>query len=59
MLKQVRKEPNMTQDSLQRKTGRNKSYILKIENGKENMQLSTLFRLFEVGLNRKIGLTSL
>jgi|SRR5690554_733768 len=29
---------------------------LKLENGKGNIQLSTLIRIFEQGLNRKIGL---
>lgn len=59
MLKQARKEANMTQEQLAEKTGTKKSYISKIENGKGNIQLSTLFRLFEVGLNRRIGLTFL
>jgi len=59
MLKHARKEANMTQEQLAEKTGTKKSYISKIENGKGNIQLSTLFRLFEVGLNRKIGLTFL
>ncbi|MDN3607108.1 helix-turn-helix domain-containing protein [Kaistella yonginensis] len=59
MLKEARKEANMTQEQLAEKTGTKKSYISKIENGKGNIQLSTLFRLFEVGLNRKIGLTFL
>ena len=59
MLKQARKEANMTQEQLAEKTGTKKSYISKIENGKGNIKLSTLFRLFEVGLNRRIGLTFL
>lgn len=59
MLKEARKEANLTQEQLAEKTGTKKSYISKIENGKGNIQLSTLFRLFEVGLNKKIGLTFL
>lgn len=59
MLKQARKEANMTQEQLAEKTGTKKSYISKIENGKGNIQLSTLFRLFEVGLNRRVGFTFL
>lgn len=59
MLKEARKEANMTQEQLSEKTGTKKSYISKIENGKGNIQLSTLFRLFEVGLNKRIGLTFL
>jgi DNA-binding XRE family transcriptional regulator len=56
MLKEARKEANLTQQELAEKAGTKKSYISKIENGKGNIQLSTLIRLFEVGLNKKIGL---
>ena len=59
MLKQARKDAKMTQEQLAEKTGTKKSYISKIENGKGNIQLSTLFRLFEVGLNRRVGFTFL
>jgi len=59
MLKEARKEANLTQEQLAAKTGTKKSYISKIENGKGNIQLSTLIRIFEKGLNRKIGFTFL
>lgn len=59
MLKSARKEANMTQEELAEKAGTKKSYISKLENGKGNIQLSTLIRIFEQGLNRKIGLTFL
>lgn len=59
MLKAARKEANMTQEQLAEKSGTKKSYISKIENGKGNIQLSTLIRIFEQGLNRRIGLTFL
>lgn len=59
MLKEARKDANLTQEQLAQKTGTKKSYISKIENGKGNIQLSTLFRLFEVGFNKKIGFTFL
>ncbi len=59
MLKEARKEANMTQQELAEKAGTKKSYISKIENAKGNIQLSTLIRIFEKGLNRKIGLTFL
>ncbi|RTY66273.1 XRE family transcriptional regulator [Flavobacterium sp. LS1P28] len=59
MLKQARKEAKMTQEQLAEKTGTKKSYISKIENGKGNIQISTLIRLFELGLNKRIGLTFL
>lgn len=59
MLKQARKESKMTQEELAIKAGTKKSYISKIENGKGNIQLSTLIRIFEKGLNKRIGLTFL
>lgn len=59
MLKQARKEAKLTQEELAEKTDTKKSYISKIENGKGNIQFSTLIRIFEIGLNKKIGLTFL
>lgn len=59
MLKAARKDANLTQEQLADKAGTKKSYISKLENGKGNIQLSTLIRIFEQGLNRKIGLTFL
>ena len=59
MLKEARREAKLTQEQLAEKTGTKKSYISKIENAKGNIQLSTLIRIFETGLNRKIGLTFL
>ncbi len=59
MLKEARKEAKMTQAQLAEKTGTKKSYISKLENAKGNIQLSTLIRIFEQGLNRRIGLTFL
>jgi len=59
MLKEARRQANITQEELARRSGTKKSYISKVENGKGNIQLSTLIRIFEKGLNRKIGLTFL
>jgi DNA-binding XRE family transcriptional regulator len=59
MLKEARKEAKLTQAQLAEKAGTKKSYISKIENAKGNIQLSTLIRIFEKGLNRRIGLTFL
>jgi len=59
MLKDARKKANLTQEELAFKAGTKKSYISKIENAKGNIQLSTLIRIFEKGLNRRIGLTFL
>jgi DNA-binding XRE family transcriptional regulator len=59
MLKEARKEANLTQEQLAEKAGTKKSYISKIENAKGNIQLSTIIKIFEVGLNKRIGLTFL
>lgn len=59
MLKEARKEAKMTQEQLAEKAGTKKSYISRIENARGDIQLSTLIRIFEKGLNKKIGLTFL
>jgi DNA-binding XRE family transcriptional regulator len=56
MLKEARKEAKMTQEQLAERVGTKKSYISRLENGKCDIQLSTLFRIFESGLGRKINL---
>ncbi len=55
-LKDARKEANLTQEELANKVGTKKSYISRIENGKCDIQLSTLYRIFEDGLGRKVSL---
>jgi len=57
MIKEARKEAHLTQEALAKKTGTKKSYISRLENGKIDIQISTLFKIFEKGLNKKIGLT--
>ena len=57
MIKEARKEARLTQDDLAKKTGTKKSYISRLENGKIDIQISTLFKIFEEGLGKKISLT--
>ena len=57
MLKEARKDAHITQEQLADKIGTKKSYISRLENGKVDIQLSTLFKIFEIGLGRKILLT--
>jgi len=59
MLKEARKEAHITQEQLAEKIGTNKSYISRLENGKADIQVSTLYKIFETGLGRKIRLTLL
>jgi DNA-binding XRE family transcriptional regulator len=56
ILKEARKEAHMTQDQLAEKVGTKKSYISRLENGKCDIQLSTLYRIFEFGLGRPVNL---
>jgi DNA-binding XRE family transcriptional regulator len=56
MLKEARKEVKMTQEQLAKKVGTKKSYISRLENGKCDIQLSTLYRIFEFGLGKRINL---
>ena len=59
MIKDARKEAHLTQEELAKRTGTKKSYISRVENGKIDIQISTLFKIFEEGLGKKIGLTFL
>lgn len=56
MLKESRLEAKMTQEELAVKVGTKKSYISRLENGKCDIQLSTLYKIFEFGLGKKINL---
>lgn len=55
-LKDARKEAQMTQEELANKVGTKKSYISRLENGKCDIQLSTLYRIFEDGLGIRVSL---
>lgn len=56
LLKEARKEANMTQEELAEKLETKKSYISRLENGKCDIQISTLYRIFEFGLGRRVNL---
>ena len=56
MLKDARKEAKLTQEQLADKVGTKKSYISRLENGKCDIQLSTLYKIFEFGLGKQINL---
>ena len=57
LIKAERKLANLTQEQLADKIGAKKSFISRIENGHSDIQLSTLYKLIELGLGRKINLT--
>lgn len=55
MVKEARKEAHLTQEALAEKTGTKKSYISRLENGKIDIQISTLFKILEDGLGKKLS----
>lgn len=57
-LKEERLRAGLTQEQLAERIGTKKTYISRLENGKSDVQLSTLFRIFE-GLGRRVSLTIL
>ncbi|MBP6448043.1 MAG: helix-turn-helix transcriptional regulator [Saprospiraceae bacterium] len=56
MLQEARKEAKMTQEELADRTGTKKSYISRIESGKSDIQLSTFYRIIEMGLGRTLNI---
>ena len=58
MLKEERLKARLTQQQLAERIGTKKTYISRLENGKADVKLSTLFRIFE-GLGRRVSLTIL
>lgn len=57
-LREVRLKAGLTQQQLAEKIGTKKSYISRVENGHADIQLSTLFKIFQ-GLGHKVCLTIL
>ena len=57
-LKSERKKAGLTQEELADKIGTKKTYISKLENGRIDIQLSTLFKIFEC-LGKRVRLTIL
>ena len=57
MLKEERHNAQMTQAELAEKAGMKKSFISRVENGHADIQLSTLFRLIELGFGKQIHFT--
>ena len=57
IIKEARKEAQMTQEQLADKTGTKKSFISRIENGHSDIQLSTLYRLIEIGFGKTLNLS--
>jgi DNA-binding XRE family transcriptional regulator len=57
MLKEARIEAHLTQEELAEKTGTKKSYISRIERGLSDIQISTYYKLIEIGLGRQLQIS--
>ena len=57
MLKEARKEANLTQEELAVRTGTKKSYISRIERGLSDIQFSTYHKLIELGLGKHLNIS--
>jgi HTH-type transcriptional regulator/antitoxin HipB len=57
MLKEARKEAKITQEQLAKRTGTKKSYISRIERGQSDIQISTYYKLIEIGLGKQLNIS--
>jgi ribosome-binding protein aMBF1 (putative translation factor) len=57
MLKEARVKANLTQEELAEKTGTKKSYISRIERGLSDIQISTYYKLIEIGLGKQLNIS--
>lgn len=57
MLKEARKNAQVTQEELAEKTGTKKSYISRIERGQSDIQISTYYKLIEIGLGKQLNIS--
>ncbi|MCD4793333.1 MAG: helix-turn-helix domain-containing protein [Bacteroidales bacterium] len=57
IIRDTRKKAKMTQEQLANKTGTKKSFISRIENGHSDIQLSTLYRLIEIGFGQRLNIS--
>ncbi len=57
MLKEARTEAQITQEQLAKRTGTKKSYISRIERGQSDIQISTYYKLIEIGLGKHLNIS--
>lgn len=57
MLKEARKDANLTQEELAKRTGTKKSYISRIERGLSDIQVSTYYKLIELGFGKNLNIS--
>lgn len=57
LVRAMREELKMTQESLAQKSGTTRNYISRIENDKSGIELSTLQKIVETGLGKRLKVT--
>jgi transcriptional regulator with XRE-family HTH domain len=57
MLKEARKDAQVTQEEFVERTGSKKSYISRIERGQSDIQISTYYKLIEIGLGKHLNIS--
>lgn len=57
MLRKLRLEAMMTQEELAERSGTTRTYITKIENDKQDIEISTFRRIVEAGLHKKLKIS--
>jgi len=57
MLQEARREAKITQEQLANRTGTKKSYISRIERGQSDIQISTYYKLIEIGLGKHLNIS--
>ncbi len=54
ILRQARKAAGLTQEELAKKSGTSKAYISRIENDQSDIELGTLRKIIEIGLDKRL-----
>ncbi|MBP6460347.1 MAG: helix-turn-helix transcriptional regulator [Crocinitomicaceae bacterium] len=57
LLKKWRIQENLTQEELAQKSGTTRTYITKIENDKQDIEIKTFMRIVEAGLGKKLKIS--
>jgi DNA-binding XRE family transcriptional regulator len=57
LLKKWRVQENLTQEELAQKSGTTRTYITKIENDKQDIELKTFMRIVEAGLGKRLKIS--
>lgn len=56
VLKKARLEAGLTQEELAKRSGTTKNYISRIENDKSDIELGTLRKIIEIGLDKRLNI---